>query len=237
MMRVLALLLVGALLLVAFEAFQVEPRLRGLLSGDEAPRALAALAFSMLVGASVIAAFRGRILAALGSAMIWVGLGLVLLVGHAYRDEIRAIGERVWADLMPGRPVTIETESGEKAVEVRRSASGYFALVAEVIGASVPMLVDTGATHITLTYEAAQAAGFDMNRLRFDVPVVTANGTTRSAAVMLDRVAVGPIVRGRLRALVAQPGTLSRSLLGMNFLETLSSYEVRGSRMLLRPKG
>ena len=236
MKRLLRLALIGVLALIAFEALKPEPWLAARLKGDEWPRALLALGFTALVGATVISAFRGRLLGALGAAMLWTGLGFALVAGHAYRDEIRAIGERIWADLVPGNPVAVETSSGEKAVEIRRAANGYFALNADVNGASVPMLVDTGATHVTLTYEAAEAAGLDLRSLRFDVPVATANGVARAAAVTLDRVSVGPIARRRLRALVVPRGALNRSLLGMNFLETLASYEVKGRVFTMRSK-
>ena len=236
MKRLLLLIVIGALALFAFEALKLEPRFMARLAGTDWPRALAALGFTVLVGASVVSAFRGRFFAALGAAALWAGLGFVLLAGHAYRDEIRAVGERIWADLVPGNPVEVRTSPGEKAVEIHRAANGYFALNAKVNGAPVSMLVDTGATHVTLTYEAAEAAGLDLRSLRFDVPVATANGLARAAAVTLDSVSVGPIARRRLRALVVPRGALNRSLLGMNFLETLASYEVRGRVFTMRSK-
>jgi aspartyl protease family protein len=66
------------------------------------------------------------------------------------------------------------------------------------------------------------------------VPVDTANGRTRAAAVTLDRLAIGSIVERAVPALVAQPGQLSTTLLGMTFLSRLESWEVRGDKLLLR---
>jgi aspartyl protease family protein len=54
--------------------------------------------------------------------------------------------------------------------------------------------------------------------------------------VILETLGVGPIVERRVPALVARPGILHDNLLGMTFLERLGSYEVRGSRLILRPK-
>lgn len=236
MKRLLILLAVGALALVAFEALKPAPWLTMWLRDEEWARVFYALALTALIGGAVISLFRGRLLAALGAVALWAGFGFALVAGHAYRDEIRAVGERIWAEFVPGNPVTVQTGSGEKAVEIRRAANGYFALNANVNGTSVPMLVDTGATHITLTYEAAEAVGLDLRSLRFDVPVATANGVARAAAITLDSVSVGSISRRRLRALVVPRGALTRSLLGMNFLETLASYEVKGRVFTMRSK-
>jgi aspartyl protease family protein len=66
------------------------------------------------------------------------------------------------------------------------------------------------------------------------VPVLTANGRTMAARVWLDDVSVGPLDRTRVEALIAQPGALSQSLLGMSFLSRLRSYEFSGDYLTLR---
>jgi len=45
---------------------------------------------------------------------------------------------------------------------------------------------------------------------------------------------IGAIVRRHMQVLVAPPGSLGQSLLGMNFINSLSGFEVRGDRMILR---
>jgi aspartyl protease family protein len=65
--------------------------------------------------------------------------------------------------------------------------------------------------------------------------VQTANGATLAAAVVIDRLAIGSIERRRVAALVAQPGMLDQSLLGLNFLNSLQSFTVSGRQMILTP--
>jgi aspartyl protease family protein len=96
------------------------------------------------------------------------------------------------------------------------------------------MALDTGASAVVLTQDAAKAAGLPLEVLSYTVPVDTANGRTRAASVTLDRVAVGDIVERGVPALVAQPGQLRTSLLGMSFLNRLESWEVRGDRLVMR---
>jgi aspartyl protease family protein len=66
------------------------------------------------------------------------------------------------------------------------------------------------------------------------VSVDTANGRARAAPVTLERVSIGGITERSVPALIAQPGQLRASLLGMSFLNRLESWQVRGDRLLLR---
>ncbi|TIS08973.1 MAG: TIGR02281 family clan AA aspartic protease, partial [Mesorhizobium sp.] len=95
-------------------------------------------------------------------------------------------------------------------------------------------VVDTGATSTVLTAEDAQAAGFNPAALSYTVDVSTANGMARAATVRTDEMAIGGIVRKDMPVMVAAPGMLEQSLLGMNFIGSLSGFEVRGDRMILR---
>ena len=93
---------------------------------------------------------------------------------------------------------------------------------------------DSGASTVVLRPADAQKLGIDTEKLRYSVPVQTANGTTYAAAVKLKRVAVGGIHFTEIDALVAKPGALRDSLLGMSFLNRLKSYEFSGDMLTLR---
>jgi len=96
------------------------------------------------------------------------------------------------------------------------------------------MIVDTGASSIVLTPEDAKKAGIDLEKLTYRVPVLTANGRTVAARIRLDEVAIGPLDRTKVEALVAREGALTQSLLGMSFLSRLRSYEFSGDFLTLR---
>ena len=103
----------------------------------------------------------------------------------------------------------------------------------------VPMVLDTGASSVVLTHDAAKAAGLPLAFLKYSINVETANGRTLAAPVTIDRIAIGGIVEREVPALIAQPGQLKLSLLGLSFLNRLQSWEVRGSRVMMRgyPRG
>jgi aspartyl protease family protein len=96
------------------------------------------------------------------------------------------------------------------------------------------MILDTGANSVVLTNEAAKAAGLPLLMVKYSVNVETANGRALAAPVTLKEITIGSIAERSIPALIAPPGQLKTSLLGMSFLDRLQSWEVRGDRLLLR---
>jgi len=186
-------------------------------------------ALLVFLGGSALVMFRRRFAQALIALFVWVALALILVVGYAYRFELRNVTDRVMAELLPGHVIT-----RGRTVEVARAFNGDFDVHAEINNARVAMVLDTGASSVVLTREDAKAAGLPLEVLAYTVNVDTANGRTRAAPVVLDRIAIGGLVERSVEALVAQPGQLRTSLLGMSFLNRLQSWEVRGDRLLLR---
>jgi aspartyl protease family protein len=222
---VLAGLAIACLILIARHG---EGNIGSLSTGDFASLAYK-IALLVFVGSAVLVMFRERFAQALIAAVLWVVLALVLVIGYAYRFELHDVADRVLAELMPGHVIT-----RGRSVEVARAAGGDFDVTAQINGARVAMILDTGASSVVLTREDAKAAGLPLEVLTYTANIDTANGRTHAAPVTLDRIAVGGLVERSVDALVAQPGQLKTSLLGMSFLNRLQSWEVRGDRLLLR---
>ena len=148
----------------------------------------------------------------------------------AYKDpeQIARASDTV-SDLLRKRAA-----SPARAVQIARGQTGEFALLAKVNGVKTPMVIDTGATSVVLTYEAAKAAGLPLELLEYDVDVETAGGHTRAARLTLDRLAIGKLVERSVPALVVPHGQMKTNLLGMSFLDRLESWEVRADRLMLR---
>jgi aspartyl protease family protein len=123
--------------------------------------------------------------------------------------------------------------SPARAAQIARGQSGEFAVRAKINGVSAPMVIDTGATSVVLTYETAKAAGLPLELLEYDVDVETAGGHTKAARLTLDRLAVGKLVERSVPALVVPHGQMKTNLLGMSFLDRLESWEVRADRLML----
>ncbi|TCT04597.1 TIGR02281 family clan AA aspartic protease [Aquabacter spiritensis] len=206
----------------------------GMVLGIESARfasLTALIAFGAVVGLGTWHRFARRIGTAVVAALFWLVVVAVLALFYTYRAPLRDAAERVMAELVPGYAART---GGAQTVEVARTANGDFRINAVINGVGLPMLLDTGASTIVLSQEAAAAIGLPLATLRYDVPIDTANGRTRAAAVTLERVEVGAIAERGVRALVAAPGALRGSLLGMSFLSRLEGFEVRGDRLILR---
>src|SRR5271168_215048 len=141
------------------------------------------------------------------AAAIWAALLLALTGVYAYRYEASDIAERIAGELFPSEP---EVGSGGEVI-VNQRLGGEFAITGRVNGARVTFLFDTGASAVVLTAADARRAGINAAGLEYDAPVTTANGA----------------------ALVARPGALDESLLGMTFLGRLKSYAVERGRLIL----
>ena len=120
------------------------------------------------------------------------------------------------------------------AVQITRGQAGEFALHAKINGVKAPMVIDTGATSVVLTWETARAIGLPLDMLEYNVELETAGGHTKAARLTLDRLAVGKLVERSVPALVVPRGQMKTNLLGMSFLDRLESWEVRADSLMLR---
>jgi aspartyl protease family protein len=173
---------------------------------------------------------RQRFSSIVANVAVWLGLFAASLVGYTYREDIEGVAARVFGELSPTSAI-VDSRNG--TASFRRGIDGHFLVAANVNGADMPLLFDTGASAVVLSYADAKRAGIDVASLNFTTPVTTANGTGRAAVVTLDQMQVGGIVRSRVPAFVAERGALEGSLLGQTFLETLSRYSVTGNRLEL----
>jgi aspartyl protease family protein len=226
---ILWLLLIGLALAVIVLIARHDAGTVGSLSTDDFASLAAKIALLVFLGSSALVVFRESIGKALQIVLIWIVIGLSLALGYTYRFELRGVYDRLMAEMVPGRAAT-----RGRVVEIARGRGGSFDVSTRVNGGTVSMVLDTGASAVVLTQEAAKAAGLPLEVLSYSVTVDTANGKTRAAAVTLDSVSVGGLTERSVPALIAQPGQLRTSLLGMSFLNRLESWEVRGDKLIMR---
>lgn len=169
----------------------------------------------------------------LRSMAIWIIIILALVAGYQYRYELQDVGHRITAGLIPGSPISNRDRDGLVTVTLAKADNGHFEVRGEVNGRTVPFIVDTGASTIVLSADDARRAGINPDKLSFGTPIMTANGMTTAANVTLDSLKIGAIERRNIRAMVTMDGRMAGSLLGMNFLNTLDGYSVRGDRLIL----
>jgi aspartyl protease family protein len=224
--RLLWLLMIG--LLIAILVLVAQHGTVGPLSAEDFGSLAYKLAILVFLAAALSTLFRERFMHAVTAALLWIVIGLILVIGYTYRFELKNVADRVEAELIPGHVI-----SHGRTVEVARTGAGDFAIGAQINGARIPMVLDTGASSVVLTHDDAKAAGLPLDLLNYTVGIDTANGRTRAAPVTLDRIAIGGLEERSVDALVVQPGQLRQSLLGMSFLNRLQSWQVSGDRLML----
>lgn len=223
------ILLIGAVA-VAVLIWFLSRQFPGALATDHDQAGLVkALGILLLVGSGLVFAPRLNLKGALKSAVIWGLIAVAILAVYAVRDELGVIAERVGGDLVPSR--AMETDEG--TITVRRSADGHFRLSAEVDGQPVRFLVDTGASLVTLSAADAARVGIDPASLRFNRRFQTASGEAWGADVRLGAISAGPLRVEDVRASVLD-GDGASSLLGMSFLDRLTSFSIEGDTLTLR---
>lgn len=136
----------------------------------------------------------------------------------------------------PRRPISAapapqpRAGNGLASQELVRSPDGHFYAEAQVNGARVQFMVDTGATAVALTREDAQRAGIQLGDDRSVARGV--GGLVEVIPVTIDRIAIGALEARHVRAAVVDD--LDVSLLGQSFLAQVGNVEISNDRMVLR---
>jgi len=190
------------------------------------PRLIYFLSWLVLAGSGLVLAIRREPLKQLRNAAIWLALGLALVIGYSFKDEL---GSRLLGELVPQRG----TANPDGSVTFRAGEDGHFHVEARINGTRLRMLVDTGASQVVLSPSDARRLGIDTAGLDFRHLSETANGPVSGAPVTLREITVGSV---RLTDVMASVNgaEMSESLLGMTFLSRLSGFEVSGDRLTLR---
>ena len=170
------------------------------------------------------------VLAATG-ALLWITPAPEPRAAAAVSAPLRgsAAAEAPVAVVAPAAPASAVAQAS-----VQKAADGHFWAEAMTNGRHVRFLVDTGATTVALTSADAGRLGLDVAALQYDIPVRTASGETRAAAVKLDYVSVAGARVEQVDAVVVKDG-LTSSLLGMSYLGRLSKFEATQSALIFRP--
>lgn len=229
MIRVWLIVVIGIVALAAIVFWLAGERPDALAIEGNQMRLTYLVILLVLVGSGLMVRWRDRAkLKWLQHGSMWLGLGTVLVVGYTYRNDLQSFWTRTLAEVMPGR--AIETSAGTAIV--RASEDNHFRIDATVDGAPTRFLLDTGASLITLSLRDAQTVGFDLDKLAFTQRTQTANGVGLGAPVRLREIRIGPIVVKDVRAMINK-APMSTSLLGVNFLDRLSSYSVKNGTLTL----
>jgi aspartyl protease family protein len=193
------------------------------VSDGDAPRVLYLVLCIVLVASSLVG-MRLPVAKAAKMVLAWVAIFGVFFMIFAFRGEFSALGQRLRAEAT-GTPVDNGAE-----IRIPMSDDGHFWVSGEVNDTQVRFLVDSGASTTTISQEAARAASINPRDSGY---ISTANGTAQVGRGYADELRIGSIERLEFPLLI-NPND-DTSVLGMNFLSSLTGWRVEGNYLVLRP--
>jgi len=113
-----------------------------------------------------------------------------------------------------------------------RAPNGHFYTSASVNGQALPFVIDTGASSVALTVDAARQIGLYVDPSSFKTVGEGASGATRGMLVTLDKIEVAGRTVEHVDAVVLEG--LATNLLGQSVLTRLGGVEMSGDKMVLR---
>jgi aspartyl protease family protein len=171
---------------------------------------------------------------------IAVFAGLMLITGCSSGDGAAPVDARVQpgaVQIATAAPSKDEqNETGEVtsggAVTLTREGDGHFYVEANVNGAPVRMMVDTGATSVALTMEDAEALGISQSEEGFSQTGRGVGGEVAVMPISIDTLSVGAISHRDVPAVVVN-SELQVSLLGQSWLSRVGNVSIQGDKMTL----
>lgn len=160
----------------------------------------------------------------IGKGMIWVGsllaLGMMTLFFDGFLEDQRN----------PNRQVQ-GTVSGEaRQVILKANRQNHYVATAQINGAPVEVMIDTGATQVAIS--KALARELDLQE-GLAVMISTANGVITGHETRIDRIQLGSIELYDVDATIVPNMSDPDVLLGMSFLGDLE-FTQRNGELILR---
>ncbi|MDM8547459.1 TIGR02281 family clan AA aspartic protease [Candidatus Venteria ishoeyi] len=100
---------------------------------------------------------------------------------------------------------------------------GMFHTTGQINGKSLPVLIDTGATSVSLSERMAKSIGLDYSQGQ-KLQVSTAGGVEEAYLITLNSVKIGNIQQNYVEAVVIKGNYPTEVLLGMSFLRNLEIH-------------
>ena len=175
------------------------------------------------LGGAYLASHRQSVGKSLQMALVWgmIFLGCMAVYG-LWGDISRDYGRN-------SLPITQQ----DGTIALPRAPDGHYYVTAEVNGAAIDFLVDTGASDIVLSRADAARIGFDLEKLAFLGSARTANGVVPIAYIRLKAIQLGPYLDQGLSVAI-NGGEMEKSLLGMSYLGLFGRIEIAQDQLILR---
>lgn len=132
----------------------------------------------------------------------------------------------------PAEPA--RAEDGFRETSIAADGGGQFSTDVLIDGEPIHMLVDSGATMVSISADVAARLGIRPDPARPKWRIHTANGDSIASPATLRNISFGSLYMNDVEALVLDPSAGEVNLLGASFLKRLASVEQRDGLLILR---
>jgi aspartyl protease family protein len=199
------------------------------MDGEDTTRLIIGITMIVLLAGS-IAARRLPLKQYAKMILAWVAIFAGMFVIMSFRPEMSMMWDRVKGELT-GAPRQSTTGDNLKLV---RQDDGHFWLRASVNGYQADFMVDSGATTTAINSDDAKAAKLSFDKGSNIVQLDTANGVVEARTTKVQAMRVGDLQIDDHEVVVSDSFG-DTNVVGMNFLDSFSSWNVEGDVMTLRP--
>ncbi|MCB1735742.1 MAG: TIGR02281 family clan AA aspartic protease [Gammaproteobacteria bacterium] len=160
--------------------------------------------------------------------------GVTLVSADADGARFRIGDELQSAPLGDHISLTYAPPQRDEQVTLTRTRQGMYLAPGQINGRSVDMMVDTGATFVSMNRHMARRLGLPYRTEGKPIRLSTANGDTTGYQLSLRSVRIGGIEIGDVEAVVNDGDFPEVTLLGMSFLGKLNIEHRRDGTLLLK---
>jgi aspartyl protease family protein len=155
------------------------------------------------------------------------------LLSYGLKPQVESTATAAPVTLAVQRPV-VEESAGFREAVLRSNSRGMYHVDVLIKGQVVPMLVDTGASYVSLSWQTAERLGIyaDPSGLRYRM--TTANGEVIASAATVPEISFQGIYMKDVDAIISPPEVATPDLLGTSFIKRLAGVEQRDGLLILR---
>jgi aspartyl protease family protein len=145
-----------------------------------------------------------------------------------------ATRESAVATSSPPAPVIAPETGGNREAILRPNAQGQYFTEVLIEGQAVPMIVDTGASFVSLSWNTAMRLGVRPDPSGRRYRMSTANGEVIASGATLRAISFQGLYMNDVEAIISPPEISTPDLLGTSFIRRLTSVEQRDGLLILR---
>ncbi len=134
----------------------------------------------------------------------------------------------------PPPPIASQETGGDREAVLRPNGQGQYFTEVLIEGQPVPMVVDTGASFVSLSWNTAMRLGVRPDPSGKRYRMSTANGEVIASGATLRTISFQGLYMNDVEAIISPPEVSTPDLLGTSFIRRLTSVEQRDGILILR---